>query len=554
MYFLAPTFVPTLVTNKPNLLAKVILSCLVMILLFSTFGGGSANVQAAPLSANPAPGQWLNRINYYRAQAGLPAVTEDANLSAGDAQETNYLLLNPDDFRHDQDSHRSGYTQAGQKAAQQSNLFGGGGHYSDAQAIDSWMESPLHRFGILLPQLTRVGYALACDTQRCFAALNILASTDGTTTKPDGVVYPGDGQQGVRTGYLTWQYGPFEAQIQFVNATVKDSAGQPVAFTLEPQGGYFNLIILKIDGSQDYGAGYTVTIGIKQNGQSHSRSWSFTSSPPPPVLTNASDPAFAQLWGHTDAPVAGGLVARSWIWGSQQHGFASVLENYDGKQRLVQYHDKARMEVNNPNLDRANPFFVSNGLLVREMISGQLQVGDSSFVAKQPANVAVTGDPTNPKAPTYNSFRNLASLNNDRRVANHSNQSVSTALNQAGSTQELANLPADVKLVYYDDHLGHNIPDVFWNFMNSRGLVLTNGSYQQDTVVNWVYAMGYPLSEPYWTKTLVGGVERDVLVQVFERRVLSYTPSNPASFQVEMGNVGQHYYAWRYGSAPDSKS
>jgi len=52
----------------------------------------------------------------------------------------------------------------------------------------------------------------------------------------------------------------------------------------------------------------------------------------------------------------------------------------------------------------------------------------------------------------------------------------------------------------------------------------------------------------------VGGVERDVLVQVFERRVLSYTPSNPASFQVEMGNVGQHYYAWRYGSAPDSKS
>ena len=36
-------------------------------------------------------------------------------------------------------------------------------------------------------------------------------------------------------------------------------------------------------------------------------------------------------------------------------------------------------------------------------------------------------------------------------------------------------------------------------------------------------------------------------VTVFERRVLTYTPSNPAPFKVEMGNVGQHYLAWRYG-------
>ena len=50
--------------------------------------------------------------------------------------------------------------------------------------------------------------------------------------------------------------------------------------------------------------------------------------------------------------------------------------------------------------------------------------------------------------------------------------------------------------------------------------------------------------------SVVRGVERDVLVQLFQRRVLSYTPGNPAGFEVEMGNVGQHYYAWRYGSTP----
>jgi hypothetical protein len=40
-----------------------------------------------------------------------------------------------------------------------------------------------------------------------------------------------------------------------------------------------------------------------------------------------------------------------------------------------------------------------------------------------------------------------------------------------------------------------------------------------------------------------------VLVQLFERRILTYNPANPPAFQVEMGNVGRHYVAWRYGAA-----
>ena len=56
-------------------------------------------------------------------------------------------------------------------------------------------------------------------------------------------------------------------------------------------------------------------------------------------------------------------------------------------------------------------------------------------------------------------------------------------------------------------------------------------------------------------KAKVGGKTLDVLIQAFERRVLSYTPSNPAGWQVEMGNVGRHYYEWRYqGRHPGSLS
>ncbi len=65
------------------------------------------------------------------------------------------------------------------------------------------------------------------------------------------------------------------------------------------------------------------------------------------------------------------------------------------------------------------------------------------------------------------------------------------------------------------------------------------------------YATGYPITEAYWANVSVGGVQQDVLLQCFERRCLTFTPGNSAGWQVEAGNVGQHYYAWRYQQVGD---
>ena len=54
--------------------------------------------------------------------------------------------------------------------------------------------------------------------------------------------------------------------------------------------------------------------------------------------------------------------------------------------------------------------------------------------------------------------------------------------------------------------------------------------------------------EPVWISIQVNGENRSVLFQAFERRTLTYSPGNPPAWQVEMGNVGLHYYTWRYGS------
>jgi hypothetical protein len=57
---------------------------------------------------------------------------------------------------------------------------------------------------------------------------------------------------------------------------------------------------------------------------------------------------------------------------------------------------------------------------------------------------------------------------------------------------------------------------------------------------------GYPISEPYWSYVKVAGSYTDVLIQAYERRVLTYLPHLQAGFKVQMGNIGQHYYDWRY--------
>ena len=50
------------------------------------------------------------------------------------------------------------------------------------------------------------------------------------------------------------------------------------------------------------------------------------------------------------------------------------------------------MEINNPNGNPADPFYVTNGLLVVEMISGNMQTGANSFSPLSPSDVQIAGD------------------------------------------------------------------------------------------------------------------------------------------------------------------
>ena len=254
---------------------------------------------------------------------------------------------------------------------------------------------------------------------------------------------------------------------------------------------------------------------------------------------------FYNTWARTDLPVANGNVSRTWMWGPQADSPA-LSEPYaeaSGGQREVQYFDKARMEITHPDGDPGSIWYVTNGLLAEELITGRMQLGDNTFHQYAPAQVNVAGDLNDPNGPTYASFTGLmgyGAIPNGWVIT----QTVNRA-GQVGADNSLTSYNVSAMDIGAPTH--HTVASVFWSFMNSSGLVSQNG--QQVTAPlfqNAFYATGYPLTEAYWTHVLVGGVSKLVLVQVFERRVLTYTPSNPAGWQVESGNVGLQYYQWRY--------
>lgn len=257
------------------------------------------------------------------------------------------------------------------------------------------------------------------------------------------------------------------------------------------------------------------------------------------------DEAFERTWKRTDKPVLDGNVARTWMWGPQPYTCA-LMEPYDespGEQRLVQYFDKSRMEITHPGGDTGSIWYVTNGLLVNELISGRMQLGDNSFENRQPADVNVAGDGDDPTGPTYASFQDLL-----HATAGAAETAIKRVIHRDGSVTIDDDYAAfGIGTHQFVEDTQHWIADPFWEFMNSGGPVYEgNNLVNAPLFVSPFYATGFPVTDAYWAVVRVAGTPRAVLVQCFERRCLTYTPGNPPGFATEAGNVGQHYYGWRY--------
>jgi hypothetical protein len=266
----------------------------------------------------------------------------------------------------------------------------------------------------------------------------------------------------------------------------------------------------------------------------------FGCAPHAPVRAADSfaSPAFQDRWQADEAIVPN-------YWGPLALASDGLRETYadaPGGQRIVQYFDKGRMEITVPSHGG-----VTSGLLAKELVTGQIQTGNATFQTLNPANITLAGDDdrfTDPhypgktiSPPTYATLANLHAAFLDTKpqtIGAPTTLEIASATtgNVPATYQDGASDPQGV-IAAYDTVTGHNIPAAFARFRDRAGIA----------------TIGLAISEPFWGTFKFGTSGKEVLVQVFERRVLTYTPDNPADYRVEMGNVGLHYYLWRYGDA-----
>ncbi len=274
------------------------------------------------------------------------------------------------------------------------------------------------------------------------------------------------------------------------------------------------------------------------------------------LVAQAADPDFGGVaqfrnrWIEQDR-LAGPL--RPYTWGPGVPGAPTTLsEPYNsspGGQRRVLYLDKARMEINNPATGQ-----VTTALAVKELVSGSRQDGDTTFTPLAPSQTQVAGDAVsvNPDAPRYASFKNVVTLGNadDKSKPSAIGASINAFIDKAGNVSTIS-APESITVGQFEPQTGHNIAKPFVDFENQRGPITDplSGNTQENQPIYTFQptpnVFGLAISEPYWVSAKVGGTDRLILVQLFERRVLTYNP-NLASNKVEMGNLGQHYYQWRY--------
>ncbi|MCS7003038.1 MAG: hypothetical protein NZ518_09335, partial [Dehalococcoidia bacterium] len=207
----------------------------------------------------------------------------------------------------------------------------------------------------------------------------------------------------------------------------------------------------------------------------------------------APDPIFAAFYQSHDGPriLGRGLSV------------AFAPGNVGGK---VQYFEKGRLEDHRATTtDRVWQF--QYGLLVDELQQANARLpigGDASTLTY--ADLAALASPTKRIAPP------------------------------AGYTGNTLTRPDGSVFIPFTTDLragpGHTVPRWFWAYMN-RADLFPGG---------WLHDIGLPITEPVEATVTKGSVTgRRIIVQAFQRTILTYDPANPPEWQVERANVGTDY-------------
>lgn len=164
----------------------------------------------ATVPAPPLP-DWLTYLNRFRTMAALPAVTDWEEYTRGSRLHSQYMAVNDAAIAHAQDKSNPLYSDEGNRAAQNGNIFATSQLDADyVWSINFWASGPFHMIGMLDPKLGLVGYGDAVEDAGDvkMAAVLDVGSDPGTGIDSISfpILYPGADSETwvVRHGLFEW--------------------------------------------------------------------------------------------------------------------------------------------------------------------------------------------------------------------------------------------------------------------------------------------------------------------------------------------------------------
>ena len=151
-------------------------------------------------ASGPSDDDWLGIVNTYRAQSGLPAVSDNPAWASGTRNHSCWMLLNG--IAHDETPGTPGYTSDGDQAGNSGNVaVSSNASATPRSHIDLWMTGPFHAIGILRPSLQQSSFGSCASppnpsatSWKSGATLDVVRGNNWGAPKPSSpVVFPGNG-------------------------------------------------------------------------------------------------------------------------------------------------------------------------------------------------------------------------------------------------------------------------------------------------------------------------------------------------------------------------
>lgn len=250
-------------------------------------------------------------------------------------------------------------------------------------------------------------------------------------------------------------------------------------------------------------------------------------APPTRAAEAFADPDFEERWTVDESYVPN-------YWGPLAAAGEGRVAPSGGAAAPTQLFDKGQMEFAAGE--------VVSGPLVVEMRTGAVRTGDGATEAREPARLNIAGDPGD-SGPTYADLALLPAFIPEpgggvgiAPVLFRDGQFAPIPLGEPGAGLPKPDPNGPVATYVGDEGRGYG--GFVLQFFHD-GITALPGGYA---------VTGLPVAPFFLADVSVAGVPTRVIVQPFERRVLTYTETNPPETRVEFGNVGRHYAAWRYGS------